>query len=130
MGELSVRDLSGILKACRTSGVTKLKFRDLDVEFGPQASEPTVTVGPDLRNLSIPELQERYQRLKKKVSTPLPTGVAEIQDQEAEKALVADEIALREQELAEMWVTNPQKAEELLMQGDLRDNGPEIDEEA
>ena len=127
-GSLSVGEVCDILTLCRTAGVAKMKFRDLDVEFSPKGPEPTI-ITQSLSDLTIPELTERYKKLKKPVSTPPATDLAEQQAQAAEKALVADEIELREQQLAELWVTDPAKAEQLLMSGELRDDEPDETEE-
>lgn len=108
MSSLSVAQVKAILKACSESGVTSLKWGDLQVEFGPKSPA-----------------QEQVSDL------PLPVAaeIAAFQEKEAEKALLRDEIAHREQQIAMAVLEDPTLGEEMLIQGELDDDGSAEEDE-
>jgi hypothetical protein len=124
---LSPRDLCSILKACGDARVTLLQLGDLHVEFaGPASPAPVVEIRTD--TLDSKSLRKFMNQASQPISPP---GLAETQARIAEEALVDDELALREQQIAELHLTNPLLAEQLITQGELEDHGSiEHDEEA
>ena len=95
---LTSNQIIDILKACKKAGVSEMKFGELSLSFGESHSK----------------------RHKKSPDT-------EISD-ESRKAMVAqslelEEINSREDELAEMLLTDPVKYEALLMDGGLENAG-------
>jgi hypothetical protein len=102
--------ICSIIESCSKYGVTKLQFGDLHLELGPQA-EPA---GP---GASTPEFQ------------PPDAKMSEIQKQEELKDLEAQSVRLREDELAEKLLTDPEGFEEMLQQGDIDDADEPGDEE-
>lgn len=104
---LSCGEVCGILKACGEAKVTKLKFRDLEVEFDQTVAPPALPVAP---------IVDR---------PPLSNPVAEITDSQHEKqskaSLEQAEIVLREAQIAELQITDPLAAEELIRNGELEE---------
>jgi hypothetical protein len=97
---LSPEEVCRILKVCGETNVLELKFGDLAVVFGASAkNSPEPVISPS----TVAEI----------------TAVQRVQ---AEKSLLRDEIAMKEQELAEMAIESPLKYEELLMQGELNES--------
>lgn len=110
----SAEEVCLIIEACGEAGVAELKFGDLYLRFGTKTE-------PEHQTTHV--LTPRVLGTSKKASSPEPAAeIAATQSEMAEKSLLADEIALREQELAEMFLTDPARAEELLMQGELTDD--------
>lgn len=96
---ISVEDLCKILESCSKMGVAVLKFRDLEVSFtSPQS------IGPSGQKL--PEITE---------------NVIREQNQSEKSSVFEDEMDLREQQIAELLITDPLRAEELMAQGDLKE---------
>jgi hypothetical protein len=99
---LNAADVRSIIVTCGESNVAKLKFGDLEVEFAPKCEPPAPK--PD--------------------SLPAPAAeIAAIQEKVEQSSIECDEIALREEQVAEMMLTNPAQAEELLARGELEDDG-------
>jgi hypothetical protein len=112
---LTPGDVCAIIKACGESQVRVLKFAGLHLEFEPKGSaEQAISVVPAER-------------------TPEPPAEAPAETQlqaEAERSLVQDELAYREDEIAQMLIENPMRAEQLLTDGGLEADGSDDDEEA
>jgi len=103
-----------ILKACGEVAVTELKFGGLHVKFSPKAEVP-----------SFADLAHARAMQASMDMTPAPqsaTEIAGIQTQEAAHALQRDETFLRREQIADLWITNPAKAEELLANGELTED--------
>lgn len=119
---LSAEDLCRIIKACRESGVSELKFGELHAVFRQQTDEVRA---PSLaRRDRMSELVEMERRLRAHSTRP-PAPAAAIaanQAKEAKRALEEDETKLKNEELAELYLTNPKLAEEMLNQGELEDD--------
>ena len=96
-----------ILKASREAGVALLQWGDLTVWFESEA----------LR-------QKDVELAKLKVSLP-EAAISEVQQNEADTALVQAELDLRDDELSDLWITDPAKAEALLREGKLDQHGLE-----
>lgn len=117
---LTARDIALILDACNKADVRVMKYAGLYLEFWPkrpQAPEPGVTQ-PELH---LPELH----------TIPV-TEITAIQKQQSKESLFQGEQALKEDQIAELWITDPYKAEQMLANGELdesigRDDGDDED---
>lgn len=113
---LTAGDIGLILKACKATGVTTLKFGDLCVEFG---------------NKPVPSHLAESLHLPPLHTIPV-TEITEIQKQQSKESLFQSEQALKEDQIAELWITDPYKAEQMLANGELdepigRDDGDDED---
>lgn len=94
---LTTQDICAIMEACSKTSVSKLKFGGLSLEFD-RPTNPNRTV------------EENF---------PVPLVVAEKNERDA---ILRDEVALREEQIKEMRITDPLRAEELLLAGELEDD--------
>lgn len=94
---LSSQEVCAILEAGAKNGVSVLKFGDLLVRFGRHATPTTAIPEPATTATVTPETHE-----------------AQTKD-----TLEVEELRLREQELAELQITDPLKYEQMLEDGDL-----------
>lgn len=118
MGFPNAADVCKIIGACREAGVSELKCGPLEVRFSPAESLSPSTASP-----------------AKLLMGAAPNNAGEVPEetiraqQRAETAsLEQQELELKEQQVAEMILSNPLEAEELLMAGELelggeRENG-------
>lgn len=108
---LSGDEVCKIIESASKARVTKLKFGDLEVFFTPGGLEPA-DLGP---------------------GPALPGALAQIsveQAKEQEAAILKEEILTREDQMAELWLTDPAEAERLLELGELAPAPePEVDDE-
>jgi hypothetical protein len=106
---LAVADICRIIEACGQNHVVELEFHDLRLKFGQKTPLEHV----------------------EQASAPLPAAeiaaLERIQKKEAEKALLADEIETKEQQLAMALLEDPMLAEELQIQGEL-ENGSDVED--
>lgn len=110
---LSTVDVCAIIKACGEAGVRRLSFDGLRLSLEKPSSDPRpptpnpweIGPGPSLATPSVP--------------TPTAPEHSEIE----KDTLEADELAIREAQMAELWITNPLRAEELISSGELTGNG-------
>lgn len=111
---LSSQDVCTIIKACADSGVSILKFGNLNVEFG----RPTKTT------VNQEEINSSITAETKNQSTNTPDK--EISEEERkllqEKALLEDEQKSKQDEIDHMLVEDPALAEELISSGELEDD--------
>lgn len=100
----NVEQVCAIISKCAESGVTELKFGDLHVSFQPK-SEQTTQAATWARpaHHSDTEISEELLR------------------QTDKERLEQDERRFREEQLAEMMLTDPLAYEELLASGELED---------
>lgn len=92
MNKLTRDDVCLILKECATSKVSKIQFGELYVEFG----------------------------ISLETSQQTPSALTQSQHDKLNDAQVqADAAALRELEIEELQLTDPEKYEELLSKGEL-----------
>ncbi len=99
---LATADVCRIIEACGRAGVAVFRMGDLYLRLGPSAQDAPVT-----ENVTAP-------------LAPLPaTTVAETQTKISEKALLEAELIVKEQQLAEMEITDPFQAEQLYLDGAL-----------
>ncbi len=106
--EFSVADVCLILESCGKNHVAELKLGALQVKFGSQARE--TTSGAVELSVDAAEL-------------------ASLQEKLAQKSLESDEIRVREQQVAEMPLTDPLLYEEMLARGELIDHTSGTDED-
>lgn len=111
---LTARDITLILNACVKADVRILKFSGLYVEFGQKRAPDQEPLADDLH---LPPLH----------TIPV-TEITEIQKQQSKESLFQGEQALKEDQIAELWITDPYKAEQMLANGELdesigRDDG-------
>lgn len=102
---LSSSEVISILSTCRDASVSVLKFRDLYVSFGKQTR--------------LEELQQAIQSVDVTQSPTFAKAIAKIQTQQSQDSLEQDEIELKQEQLAQMFIENPKLAEELLLNGKL-----------
>lgn len=95
--ELTAEDICNILRVCRESGASKLKFAGIEAEFFPadytKASEP------------LPEAEISVEQ------------AAVIEGQQ----LTRDEMRVKSERLAMMLIEDPAQYEKLLLDGELAD---------
>lgn len=103
---MSTDDVVRIIETSAKCGVTVLKFRDLKVSFGKPTEPETVLPGGPANNSAAMVEAPTEQQLK-------------TQDQ---NAFAKSELELREEQLAELAITNPLEFEKLLNQGELEDD--------
>lgn len=104
--QLSAKDVCSILSTAKKFGVQSLEFSSLKVVFHPTTVEKKITV----------ESPQEKQIL------------AEV-DREVHEANLANETSrLRQEEIANLLVTDPAKYEELLIQGELGGSEEEDDD--
>lgn len=104
---LSSDDVCAIIKASGDSGVTSLKFGYLQIEFGKPIEQTRVD-------------------LVQSAPTPPSNPDTEISDDARvmrDKAeLVVDELKTRDDQVAQMLIEDPLRAEQLLLDGELEDD--------
>ena len=106
---LTAEEVCIILKTCGEAKVAELQFGPLHVWF----------------DKSVAKI------VKEECPIPLPaTEIAETQEIIAKEAHIEEEIRTREDQVAELWITNPQKAEEMVLKGELEEisNGDRTEE--
>lgn len=119
--ELASSDIALIIKACARHGVATLKFGDLSLSFSPQVETPRTepTFPGEVRPWETGDPVEVPS--EPHVQPP----VTEMTDQERKNieraAFEQDELTLREQQFAELMVTDPEAAEQMLVDGELDD---------
>ena len=102
---LSSAEVISILSICRDASVAVLKFRDLYVSFDkPTKLEPAPQV---VSNIDLTH------------SSTVAKAIANIQTQQSKESLEQDEITLKQEQLAQLFIENPKLAEELLLTGKL-----------
>jgi len=103
---LDSKDILSIIESCATHGVILLKLENLHLELGKRTQ------------------QEDPSELLTSETHPKPTEAAISEQQHAtitQETLEEDELAIRDEQLAEMLLTDPQGAEEMLLNEELED---------
>lgn len=108
---LSAADIVTILEASRKNGVSKLKFDTLEVFF----------------DASLHDGPSGAQTVKSEQSAE---QIAHTQNEEEKKAIEADEFSVREDQIAELLISDPLLAEELMLQGDLTESEETVEDES
>lgn len=102
---LTPADVCAIIKACGEAQVRVLKFAGLYVRFDKTVENAVVAASPPVPEAEISETTQKIH----------------------EEALAQDEVRLKQDQLDQMWIENPQEAERLLLAGELEDE--EADED-
>lgn len=103
---LSAEDVCKILESCSKNGVRELKFAELAVSFGP---------APLVAHFPAPGPE---------ISGQNPENVIQVQTQEEEKTQEEQGLSLRQRQIAELMITDPYHAEQLMQSGELIPPGP------
>lgn len=111
--DLASINIALIIKACARHRVATLKFGDLEISFGPKVK--TTRTGPTFLEEVPPSPSEAH------VEPPVTEITEQQQKNIARAALEQDELSLREQQFAELLVTDPEAAEQMLADGELDD---------
>lgn len=93
---ISCEEVCKIIEVAAKRGVAELKFGVLELKFGPALSKPTAP-GP-----TIPAFRSE--------------NVLQEQQIEHEKAILSEEIRTREEQVAELMISDPLAAEEMMLQ--------------
>lgn len=101
---LSTEEVCDIIRSSASFGVSTIKFRGLEINFGPQAKIETL----------YPITQAPPQKSDNNLS-------AEQHAKNDEEALHQNERELRELQISEMLIENPLAAEEMIRNGELED---------
>lgn len=105
---MDVTQICSIIESCSQHNVTKLKFGDLELEFAARKPEHA-SPGASAQEPVLPPDAE----------------ISEVQAQEEIREIEAENVRLREQELAEKLLTDPEAFERQLQEGDLADANDE-----
>lgn len=102
---LNAQEICKLIKACKGSGVTKLKFGDLEITFGEatEIARPKVPLTQETPTVSEEQLLK-----------------AQIIEAEAVKQ---DELTEAKDSLENMLIEDPEHYEELIVRGELEDAG-------
>jgi hypothetical protein len=100
--KLSIKELSELIKISAKSGLTELKFGDLELRFGKNTEK--------LINPSVKEI------------------TAEQHDKQNKETLEIDTVRLKKDQLDQLFLENPSLAESLLLDGELDDDGDESED--
>ena len=108
---LSTDEVLRIIQTCAASGAIELKFNGLEIKFGAGKPEPAPSPG---------------ESPSQTVQVPAVAEMTEIQHTEqTKKAVEKDELLLREQQMAELMITDPLEYERQVNQGELEDDTDE-----
>lgn len=112
---LKADEISQIIKACEQAHVLLLKYEGLHIEFGRPAETPQVE---QVSDSEVP--QDRVAA----AHTPHPTvaEITDIQKRESEKSLLKQELDLKDDQLADMWIEDPYSAEQLEINAQLEES--------
>lgn len=108
---LSCNDVCRIIRESRQNGVHKLKFDGLEISF-----------------ISIYKDEKVTSTASEIVAQVSATEIAAIQEKENSKALVQEELKLKQQYLDELILQDPYKLEELIARGDIEEDLDDGDE--
>jgi len=107
---LSGKEVCDIIEACKGSSVSEIQCEELHILFG------------------VPSAHTRRIPAKNEKTDPIKTTQDEIETD----STIQDDLTDREQEVAELILTNPEKYEEMIHKDELEDNtnGGQADETA
>lgn len=116
---LDGKEIPGIIESCAKNGVELLRFGGLELKLRPM----TLKITPE-GTLLVPE-PTNSEHL-----SPSPEIIVQEQQKEEVKAIEQDELALREEQIAELLITDPLRAEEMMEEGllekDVDERGDEL----
>lgn len=102
--DLSSQDIEVILGACAKHGVSELQFRGMTVKFGMTPDSPSGARG---------------------ANSPVEAMTDKDHARNTKDALEKDELEFREEQLAELQITDPSRYEELVRDGELDEDDTE-----
>lgn len=100
---ISGAEICKIIESCAKKGVLELKYGPLHLKFAGKTQESTAR-GPKIPTESAPE------------------NIIQAQNKEQEEALFREELKTRDEQIAELIVTDPLLAEELMAEGELEES--------
>ncbi len=109
VSELSASDICKLIQVGRKCEVEVLEFGNIKVQFRDIGKQTDI-------------MHTKVEFGEKKI--PDNAEVETVEAIAAERILLEDTVELREEQLANYVLTDPEKYEELLMQGDLEDEKP------
>mgnify|MGYP001558964529 CR=1 FL=1 len=111
--QFSEKGLCGIIKSCSEAQVSKFTFGDLTIWVGPQSETTAQPANVGYNHFAqVPQLNPE-------------TELSEIQKLKQSESLLQDELALKEDRLAQMFIEDPVQAERLLLDGAMDEEEPE-----
>jgi hypothetical protein len=120
MNKLDNQLVLDIIKTASKSGVVRLKFGDLEIEFAQKPSEP-------LQKPEVSVVQETAPVL------PVDVPTIELQEdppnQEEQKTIAQIEQIVRETEIENLRLENPLLYEQLVAQGEIEDGSIDEDDD-
>lgn len=102
---LSSKEVCDIVRTCEAAGVAHFSLGTLVIDFGKKAEARIPVLAPE-------------------------AAISDAQTTIAKEALEQDELTIKQDQLAQMFVEDPARAEALLLAGELEENGATTDEEA
>lgn len=105
--ELSSQDVSEIIITSAKCGVSRLKFGNLEIEFGKQTNSPETPQGSGHVDTT---------------STPDKAISDQTHEQNSLDSLVKDELQTRADQLEQMQIEDPLRAEQMLLDEELEDD--------
>ena len=113
INRLSCQEICEIITVSAKSGVSKLKFGSLFLEFGKQTeTHPESHQSDKLGNASTPDAEM----------------LEKARQHSQEQSMVENELQVREERIAMLYIEDPLKAEEMLRDEELEDDDDEFDE--
>lgn len=97
-----------IIATCRRAGVSSLKLGVLEVVFGAQSAPPLPVLAQVSKSGAAPT-----------PAAEVPEETIRAQHQVEQDSIEEQGIQTREEQIAELIITDPLKAEEMMMDGDL-----------
>ena len=105
---LSPEGISLIIGSCEAAKVRVLKYAGLYIEFDRKVT---------------PSQEAPVQEVIAASAAHFPVAeITDIQKNESERALLVDELSLKEDQLAEMWIEDPYSAEQMVVNDQLRES--------
>ena len=107
---LDMTELKAIVKLCVKNKIKSLKWQDLVLEFGADNTAGDF-ISPQPRTKPVKAITGEEQRAQ------------------TQAGLEEDELTLREQQIADLQITDPRAAEEMIVNGELDDTTGDDDTE-
>lgn len=111
---LATADVCLIIEKCDIHGVASLKFGDLELSFCPPVETPALK--------RQPHRADSTGTVEPHSTIPDATMSDQQHKNLSKAALEQDELTLREQEIAELLITDPLEAERMLRDEELEDD--------
>lgn len=119
---LSPEGISLIITSCEQAGVRVLKYAGLYIEFDKPVRTP--------RSTQVSEVSPTPDPVEASpITNPTVAEITDIQKREAERNILIDEISLKEDQLADMWIEEPYAAEQLEINSQLEESNGGTPEE-